>query len=143
MGVNVGGGIALEQDYVEIYTDEGWETSSGPGSDDFVYPRFSLGVDLAFPLGKMANLGFYFYGGYPDVGIGPLALFNFNKMSLYFGTGAFLHYVNGALGWSLRLGFATKKYFYMFVDMSPIPTNGSGRWCTYVFTVYARNSFLA
>lgn len=133
VGINLGGGISYELDHVIKFDDMGRLSYDGPG-DRIIYPKFSLGVDLAFPIGEKANLGFYVYGGYRDVGMGSLALINLKKMSLYLGTGTFCNYIYGAWGWNLRLGFAAKKYFYMFVDMSPIPTKGSGRykgWYTY------------
>jgi hypothetical protein len=49
-----------------------------------------------------------------------LALINFNKVSLYIGAGSSINYKAGSFGGGLRLGFATKKHFYMFLDVNPV-----------------------
>ena len=116
IGLNFGGGISPIYHSVR----ESYGNNTNYDYDDRIYPRFSLGLDFAFRAGNKANIGFYLYGGFPDVGLGPLALINFNKVSLYIGAGSSINYKAGSFGGGLRLGFATKKHFYMFLDVNPV-----------------------
>lgn len=116
IGLNFGGGISPIFHSVR----ESYGNNTNYDYDDRIYPRFSLGLDFAFSVGNKANIGFYLYGGFPDVGLGPLALINFNKVSLYIGAGSSINYKAGSFGGGLRLGFATKKHFYMFLDVNPV-----------------------
>lgn len=114
LGINFGAGLSISRVW-RIYR---FSTQ--------ILPRGSLGLDVAFPANRKLNLGFYLFGGFPDVGFGPLALINFNKMSLYLGTGIDINWYNShttgspTAGMGLRIGFATKNHFYMFLEAVPI-----------------------
>lgn len=140
VGINLGGGLLFaEERYEERYYSHSYGQNfldAGPSRyNNALIPRFSLGLDVAFPIGKRLNLGLYMSGGYPDISFGPLALVNFSKMSLYIGTGFYmaytysqrkydLNYLNvdiyGGMGQEFRLGIVSRKHFYAFISSSYI-----------------------
>lgn len=84
----------------------------------------SGGLDLAFPLGTGANLGFFSSVGYEDalgtvtVNAGPLLLVNFNQGkagALYLGTG--FAYAQDEFGVDFRIGYKFKKVVYLFTEV--------------------------
>lgn len=117
VGLSFGGGFTMSRYhcYDNYYYTSRWV------DEDFYLPRGGIGLDVAFPVGTGANLGFYMYGGFPDVEFGPTLLVNFKKIpSLYLGSAANFNYMEGCMGWGFRIGFATKKHFYMFCDVAPL-----------------------
>lgn len=120
VGINIGAGMSITDYY---YYEFGGYTSGD------IYPRGVLGFDFAFPISNSFNLGFHFYGGFPDVGIGPIMLINFKRLpSLYLGTGTNFNYLDGCMGLNFRIGFATKKHFYMFFEANPLPWDLYASW---------------
>ncbi len=155
VGINLGGGIMIEhlsgwehKSWVEASWHEsgGWYSENINLNKSKIIPKINIGLNLAFPVGKKCNLGLYFSGGYPDLSAGPLLLVNFNKASLYIGTGVcYLSvlprlkgkyyyerpvYLQGMhsldkSGMNLRLGIVTNKHIYMFIDVDSFVWKGN------------------
>lgn len=96
----------------------------------------TLGLDLAFPLGKRANVGVFATAGYENAygsgvfEIGPLLMFNFNRNnSLYLG-GGFAGAFEGS-GYDFRIGYRI-KHFYFFGEYTS---------ATHTYTKYNYNPF--
>lgn len=95
---------------------------------------FSGGVDLAFPIGKAANLGVFTSLGYEIedesilISAGPLFLININEGkagAVYLGAG----YMNAQEndGINLRIGYKSKRVFYLFNEVFAVDGyNGLG-----------------
>lgn len=96
------------------------------------YPRrgclITFGLDAAFPITQKLNFGLFFSAGmdvpvnmsvtaanvYAPMEVGPLFLVNFNKGSLYFGTGFHTDFLN--LGADIRIGYEFNCGLYLFYE---------------------------
>lgn len=117
-GFNFGAGVLTHEGGYYWYSDDGWV-------DSYYYDigcPITFGLDAAFPISKRFNLGLYFSAGFdiPDlyvpIEVGPLFLFNFNKGSLYLGTG--FHTDLGNFGGDIRLGYEFNCGVYLFYEVT-------------------------
>lgn len=80
----------------------------------------TFGLDAAFPVSKKLNLGLFFSAGFdvPDflvpIEVGPLFLVNFDKGSLYLGTGFHTDLLN--FGADIRIGYEFNCGLYLFYE---------------------------
>lgn len=161
VGINLGGGIMIEHLRGWEYKNRGSSNEDINLSKSKIIPKINIGLNLAFPVGKKCNLGLYFSGGYPDLSAGSLLLVNFNKASLYIGTGVCylsalprlkgkyyyekpvylgrMHPLDKS-GMNIRLGIVTNKHIYMFIDVDSFVWKGeyeescrSDEWNFYVW----------
>ena len=141
-GINAGVGIShcniAKNTYGHVYYIHNWNHHY---EDYYTYyddtkMAVNIGLDFAFPIGNMVNLGLFTSLGYDGAfnesvtfGGGPLMLINFkNTGSLYFGVG-----YNGAVilssgdpgeGGEFRIGYKFKNGLYLFVEESVYYNDG-------------------
>ena len=130
VGINVGAGPFANHHYydgVKYFYDN--------------HVAVSGGIDIAFPIGKSANLGIYSSIGYGSadlgsllVGIGPLLLVNYSGgKALYLGVGWCGTYPDSfreqdGEGLGVRLGFKFKDGFYLFGEYNYTSYDYSRGW---------------
>ena len=113
-GINVGSGMASYYNYY-------YDNHSNYHYYNNISAAVSGGIDLAFPIGKLFNLGVFGSGGYDFArwsymySFGGIGLINFNSGgSLYFGGGcANLDYDPAP---DFRLGYKFRNGIYMFSE---------------------------
>ena len=138
-GINLGGGMSsfsgakyYEYEYYNNYWDEyHWDIERQDIED--TYLTGSIGVDLAFPIGRVVNLGLFASVGYNGTYYdnftfdgGPLVLINFKSAgSLYAGAGisyqtpfSASYYHPDLYGADFRLGYVFKNGLYLFGEFN-------------------------
>lgn len=137
-GINAGFGFSkykgikgIEYSYHTYWYDTYWDVREEEFEDSSI--TTSLGLDFAFPIGKIMNLGMFTQVGYDGVGedklifeVGPLLLFNFSKGgALYLGSGLFYgtaignYYEPDVFAPNIRLGYKFRNGLYLFGEYNP------------------------
>lgn len=96
------------------------------GSDFYNYSgmAFSAGLDLAFPAGPKANIGFYLAAGFEladeflFANAGILGLYNFNHGGSILLGGGTTYMFEDEFGSNIRIGYKFKNNLYLFIDSS-------------------------
>ena len=137
-GINLGGGMSnfsgtkyYEYGYYNYWDEYDWDIERQDIGDTFL--TGSIGVDLAFPIGRVVNLGLFASVGYNGTYYdnftfdgGPLVLINFKSAgSLYAGAGiSYLtplsasYYDPDLYGADFRLGYVFKNGLYLFGEFN-------------------------
>ena len=137
-GINAGFGFSkykgikgIEYSYHPYWYDTYWDIRDEKFEDSSI--TTTIGLDFAFPIGKIMNLGLFTSVGYDGVGedklifeAGPLLLFNFRKGgALYLGSGIFYgtaignYYEPDVFAPNIRLGYKFRNGLYLFGEYNP------------------------
>ncbi|MDO5314562.1 MAG: VWA domain-containing protein [bacterium] len=149
VGLNAGLGISnYYQNKVNYYQREyGGSVYSYTRYDDYLGLAFSGGFDIAFPIGRAANLGLFSSVGFETadntllLSAGPLLLINFrNGSSLYLGGGMSSAYFD-SFGTDWRVGFKFNNGLYLFAELLSISDSWSYEDSFYIIDGYNYNYY--
>ena len=149
IGLNAGLGFSNYYQYkVNYYQREyGSSVYSDTKYDDYLGLAFSGGFDIAFPIGRAANLGLFSSVGFETadetllLSAGPLLLINFrNGSSLYLAGGMSSAYFD-SFGTDWRAGFKFKNGLYLFAEFLSISDSWSYEDSFYIIDGYNYNYY--